>query len=106
MHVFLDSQLAKISHDLNNPNGPKTHVVKPVDGYPAEHAHVKNTICGVKYNAGSHNMTRHSPDERASGDPLPASGKWSQKGAASATDSSCQTLDGGGMYYAYQFPGI
>ena len=80
------SYMYKFEYDLHLAT-PKSYAVSPIVGLPGTHPLVTNTICGVT---------------RSAGDPIPASGKWSETGASGANDASCKTKTGGELFYAYK----
>lgn len=70
-------------------SSPYYRVVQPVSEFPSTHALVQNTVCGQTFSTG---------------DPIPATGLWSESGATLASDPSCRTVRAGELFYAYNFP--
>lgn len=69
--------------------GGRFAFIKPIRGIPALHPTVQNQICGAQLKAG---------------DPIPASGLWSEKGASAADGADCGTVLAGGYFYAFNYP--
>ncbi|EDQ89459.1 uncharacterized protein MONBRDRAFT_25119 [Monosiga brevicollis MX1] len=83
-HAALQDLCYRLRWRLADPI-PRERMIRPVTGFPPEHALVQNERCGHQY---------------AAGDPIPVSALYS----TSNGNSGCQEVTGGSLFYAYNWP--